>query len=301
MMKRILTITCGLLLFFVSSMQAQSDYNPSLPPDPEAPKPPVVKYELTAVCNPAAAGSASGKGSYAPGTTVRVSTSANADYTFSHWELNGERYEATTSTSFNFVTIAGKMDFVAVYKYTPVPYNPSNPSDPYATVKSRLYLVANPAGVCTFNRTNGASWTMDSYVQVNITNVDQQYAFDGWYLGGVLLTTARSFNYQIPYHDSTLEARFTRLPDPEPEPEVPFNPSNPNDPNMSDKQEDTVETYEKEDVDKDGEVNVVDATIVLMAYLNGDNSNKRADVNDDREINVMDATCVIKKFLENNQ
>jgi hypothetical protein len=301
MTKRIFTIACALLLLFAGSMQAQSDFNPELPPDPETPKPPVVKYELTAVCNPTAAGSASGKGSYVAGTTVKVSTSANAEYTFSHWELNGERYEAATGTSFNYVTVAGPMNFVAVYKYTPTPFNPSNPSEPYATVKSRLYLVSKPAGVCTFNRTNGASWTVDSYVQVSITYVDQQYAFDGWYLGETLLTTERSFNHQIPYHDATLEARFTRLPDPEPEPEIPFDPENPNDPNMSDKQEEEVETHAKEDVNKDGEINVIDATAVIMAYLNGDSSNKRADVNRDGEINVMDATAVIMKLLESSQ
>lgn len=70
--------------------------------------------------------------------------------------------------------------FVAVYDYTP--------AEPNAQVKSRLYLTSSPEGVCTFNRTSGSSYNIDSYVSVNVTNVNQQYKFDGWYLNDVLLT-----------------------------------------------------------------------------------------------------------------
>ena len=299
MTKRFFSIACGLLLLFTGSMQAQEGFNPTLPPDPSMPEVPVVKYPLTVTCMPAAAGTAAGKGSYAEGTVVTVSTSANAEYTFSHWTLNGERYEAATSNSFSFTTIGNNMDFVAVYDYTPTPFEPESPNDPSAEIKSRLYLQSSPTGVCTFNRTSGAKWTVDSYVLVNVTNVNQSYEFKGWYLDGVLLTTEKSFNHQIPYNDVTLVAHFERLPDPEPEPEEPFDPANPNDPNMSDKQEDAVETHARGDVNKDGEVNVIDATLVIKAYLDNSTAElgKSADINGDSEINVIDATLIINSYL----
>lgn len=141
MIKRIFTVIGALLLLFASSMQAQDDYNPTLPGEPQAPQPPVVKYALTVTCQPAAAGKAAGGGSYAEGSTVTVSTSANAEYTFSHWMLNGERYEATTATSFSYTTIAGDMQFVAVYEYTPTPFEPRLPSN--------LNCLANPVRTTT--------------------------------------------------------------------------------------------------------------------------------------------------------
>lgn len=298
MIKKTISIVCGLMLLFVSSMQAQSDYNPTLPPDPQTPVPPVVKYALNVVCQPAAAGSASGKGSYAAGTNVTVSTSANAEYTFSHWMLNGERYEAATGKSFSFTTIAEEMNFVAVYDYTPTPFEPSNPSDPFATVKSRLYLKSSPEGVCTFSQTSGNRWTVDSYVKVNITNIDQQYEFAGWYLDGNLLTTEKSFSHQIPYHDVTLVAHFNRLPDPEPEPEIPFDPANPGDPEMSDKQE-NVQTKVVGDVNKDDVVDVSDAVLVLNIYLGNINAIASADVNGDGTIDIADVVLIINKYLYN--
>ena len=298
MTKKFISITCGLLLLLPSSMQAQSDYNPNLPPDPT---PPVVKHALTVVCEPAAAGTASGKGTYEAGTSVTVATSPNdEEYTFSHWMLNGERYEAATSKSFSYTTVAGEMNFVAVYDCTPTPFEPSNPSDPFADVKSRLYLTSEPAGVCSFGQTSGKGWVVDSYVTVSVTNVDQQYEFEGWYLDGVRLTDVKSFSHQKAYADETLVARFTRLPDPEPEPEVPFDPENPDDPNMSDKQE-NVQTHAAGDVNKDGEINVADLTAIIKCCLEVDSegiSKKLADLNADGEVNVSDITLLIRIILQ---
>lgn len=311
MIKKIITITCGLLLLFTGSMQAQDDFDPTLPAEPNTPvtpTPPAAKYALTVACEPSAAGRAAGAGSYEEGTSVTVSTSANAEYTFSHWTLNGERYDAATGTSFTYKTVAGDMKFVAVYNYTPTPFEPSNPSEPYAEVKSRLYLKSQPEGVCTFNRTSGAKWVVDSYVTVSVTNVNQQYEFVGWYEEGGLepLTTERSFSHQITYNDKTLVAHFNRLPDPEPEPEEPeepFEPENPDEPNQDgDKytEEDVVQTHAVGDVDKNGEVNVVDLTKVLrfILYPETETGNKKlADVDSNGEINVVDITKIVRIIL----
>lgn len=305
MTKKIFTVIGALLLLFTGSMQAQDDYNPTLPGEPQTPQPPVVKYALTVTCQPTAAGKAAGSGSYTAGTRVTVSTSANAEYTFSHWELNGTRYEAAKATSFSYTTIAEEMKFVAVYDYTPTPFEPSNPAEPFAKVKSRLYLESNPAGICTFNRTSGQAWDVETYVSVNVTNINQQYEFKGWYLNEVLLTTEKSFNYQIDYHDATLVAYFDRLPDPEPEPEVPFEPNLPGEPNQDDNkytEDDVVQTHAKGDANKDGVINVADAVAVINIYLGYEAegiSRGLADANADGTINVADVVYIINHYLFN--
>lgn len=274
-------LLCGLLLLPAGSMQAQTEFNPVTPPDPQVP---VFYYPLTVSCNPTTAGSASGRGNYAPGTVVRVSTSANAGYIFNHWELNGEPYEATTA-SFNFTTTDGNMDFVAVYDFQPY-----NPSDPLMDVKSRLYLASEPEGICTFNLTSGAWVEADTYIALNVTNADQWYEFTGWYLNDVLITTEQSFNYLANYNDETLVARFCQLP---------FTPSLPGDPMHQDDQTD-VQIYATGDANEDGNVNVTDAVAVINAYLTEDNTGinvNLADVNHDGVINISDAVAIINIYL----
>ena len=274
-------LLCVLLLLLAGSVQAQTGFDPVNPPDPQVP---VFYYPLTVSCNPATAASTSGRGNYAPGTVVTVSTSANVGYTFNHWELNGEPYAATT-TSFSFTTTEGPMDFVAVYDFVP-----NNPSDPLMDVRSRLYLASEPEGICTFNRTSGAWVEADTYVALNVTNMDQWYEFTGWYLNGTLLTTEPSFNYLTGYNDATLVAHFSQLP---------FNPTNPGDPMHPDDQTD-VQIYATGDANEDGNVNVTDAVAVINAYLTEDNTGinvNLADVNHDGVINISDAVAIINIYL----
>ena len=298
MIKRLLTLIGAMLLLATGSMQAQSDFDPTPPAEPQKP---VVKYALTVSCQPAAAGVAAGAGSYAAGSSVKVSTSAKAEYTFSHWMLNGVRYEQATATSFTYTTIAGDMSFVAVYEYTPTPFEPSTPAEPSATVKSRLYLTSNPEGVCTFNRTSGALHKTESYVSVGVTNVNQQYEFKGWYLNGVLLTTEKTFNYLIDYHDTYLVAYFDRLPDPEPEPEVPFEPTLPGEPEQDDNkytEDDVVQTHAYGDANKDGVIDISDVVAVLNIYLgNTVAATRMADANNDGSIDIADVVYIINKYL----
>lgn len=262
------------------------------PTPPEEPLVPVFKYPLTVVCQPAEAGNVSGKGNYYPGTTATVSTSANVDYTFSHWLLNGERYSAT-STWFAYTTVEGPMDFVAVYEYTPEPFEPSDPAEPSLMVKSRLYLASNPTGVCTFNRTSGAYVEADTYVEVSVTNVDPEYVFVGWYEDGVLLTTSQSFNYLPDYSDATLEARFEKLPEEDFDPEAPAEPEHSGD-------QDDVQTGLDGDANEDGLVDVLDVVIAINIYLSGsaDGYNfNLCDVNNDGQVDVLDVVSIINIYL----
>ncbi len=286
-MKSLRYILCGLLLFMVGSMQAQSDFNPA---DPQEPQVPVFKYALTTSVSPAGAGSASGAGSYAPGTTRTISTSANSGYTFSHWTLNGERIDA--ARSFSYTTVEGQMDFVAVY--TQDPFTPVNPSEPSMIVKSRLFLTSDPEGICTFNRTSGDYANADAYVPVNVTNVNQAYEFTGWYENGVKLTDVQSFQYLVGYSNATLEAHFRELPP------VPFTPSDPSEPSTPSGQEVDIQTLMTGDANGDGSVDVTDAVAVINAYLSGSNDSIHedvADVNHDGVIDITDAVAIINLYL----
>lgn len=282
-MRRLSCILCSLLLLFASSMQAQGNFSPNPPADPQTP---VFYYPITVKCEPAGAGYTSGNGNYAPGSSRWISTSANTGYTFNHWELNGIPYEST-STGFYYTTVAGKMDFVAVYDFTP-----NYPIEPTMNVKCRLYLASEPEGVCTFNRVSGNFVEADQYVSVNVSGVDQQYEFTGWWLNGVKLTNVQAFNYLMGYHDETLVAHFRLLP---------FIPAFPTDPLMADGQP-SVQTYLLGDANEDGVVDVADAVAVINVYLTGDSSNVNssvADANGDGVIDIADAVFIINAYLTN--
>ena len=272
-------ILCCLLLLISGGMQAQ--FNPDFPPDPSIP---VFYYALTVTCDPVQAGTASGRGNYAPGETVTVSTSGMSGYTFSHWTLNGTRIEQPAS--FQYVTVEGQMDFVAHYDLTPV-----MPSDPTMDVKSRLYLNSLPEGICTFNRTSGEFVQADQYIAVNVTNADQWYEFTGWYDGETKVSDVQSFNYLTSYQDVTLTAHFRQLP---------FTPSMPGDP---DSQGGNIQTHKTGDANEDGSVDVTDAVAVINAYLTNDTSSinvSLADVNGDGVIDITDAVGIINIYLNSH-
>ena len=280
-MKSLRYILCVLLLLMVGGMQAQDPFEPD---DPAEPQVPVFYYPLTVACDPDVAGYVSGKGNYAPGTTVTVSTSPKTGYTFSHWTLNGEPLDASDyPASFSYTTVKGKMDFVAHYNLSPV-----DPSEPTMDVKSRLYLESEPAGICTFNRTSGAFVAADQYVDLEITGCDQWYEFTGWYNGSTLVSSVQDFNYLTDFHDVTLTAHFRELP---------FTPTNPDDPSSAGGD---IQTLMTGDANADGSVDVTDAVAVINAYLSGDNSAINvgvADVNHDGVIDITDAVAIINLYL----
>lgn len=280
-MKSLRYMLCGLLLLVVGSMQAQGGFNPD---DPAEPQVPVFYYPLTVACNPTQAGNVAGSGSYAPGTTRTISTSAKSGYTFSHWTLNGVQIDQPAS--FSYTTVAGPMNFVAHYNLTPV-----DPAEPTMDVKSRLYLTSEPEGICTFNRTSGAFVSADDYVTLNVTNVDQWYEFTGWYQGNTLVSNVQNFNYLAGYSDATLVARFHQIP---------FIPSDPSEPES---QGGDIQTHQTGDANEDGSVDVTDAVAVINAYLTSDTSGINvglADINHDGVIDITDAVAIINLYLNAN-
>lgn len=102
-------------------------------------------------------------------------------------------------------------------------YNPDNPGNPgEPALKHTIELVASPQ--------NGGSFNFTSQKVVEGSDVylyaypNSHYAFKGWMQGDSLLSTARSFYYNMPKHDVTITGLFEFGTDYDPE-----NPGNPGD------------------------------------------------------------------------
>lgn len=159
------------------TVMADVVYDPTSPSDPQPPTPVEKKYKLTLVSNPAGAGSVSNGGSYAEGTTIRISTSYNSGYVFKNWTRDGETISA--NSYFNFTMPATDVVLVANYVY-----NPSDPKDPeQPALKHPLTAVASPTGAASFNLSAsevvfGNTYTVRAYPNTG-------YKMKGWILNGV--------------------------------------------------------------------------------------------------------------------
>lgn len=186
--------------------------------DPNNPPEPSVKYRLTVKVQPAEAATTSGSGEYAEGVQVTVKATAKTNYVFKYWTLNGIQ-QSQTATSFKINMPAEDVEYVAVFEYVEPDYNPNNPGEPqYITPEYALFLVAEPAGGGSFNRTSGAKAKEGATLSIKATPATG-YQFVGWYdAEGLLLGTTQTLSYMMPSHPVTLMARFD------------YNPNNPIDP-----------------------------------------------------------------------
>lgn len=159
------------------TVMADVVYDPTSPSDPQPPTPVEKKYKLTLVSNPAGAGSFSGNGSYAEGTTIRISTSNNYGYVFKIWTRDGETISA--NSYFNFTMPATDVVLVANYVY-----NPTSPSDPEKpALKHPLTAVASPTGAASFNLSASEVVAGNTYTVRAYPNTG--YKMKGWILNGV--------------------------------------------------------------------------------------------------------------------
>ena len=253
---------------------AQDDFNPANPPDPQE----NLSYKVSVASNPVEAARASGAGKYTTGTRVYINYSLNVTgFVFKYWTLNGEVY--TTSKGFYYTMGEAHANFVAHFDYAP-----TLPSDPSASDTYRIYLQCDPEGACSFNIDNGKKVEFDNYQTVT-AYPNQSFDFLGWYENGQLLSTNRSFNYQMPARNATLVARFI------------YNPANPSDPE-GDGTQDDVQTVPTGDVNKDGVVNVKDVVAVINRCLDSESTELGLyDVNGDGKVDVKDVVQVINLSL----
>lgn len=274
-MKKLLSIL--LLALAALSASAQDDFNPTLPGEPNA------QYKVTVSISPAAAGTVSGGGSYNEGQQVTikrtdksVSASSTVFYKFKYWTLNGFEYEpAGTKTSFIYNIGTENAAFEAVYEE-------QDPDE----VTSKVFLVAEPADACTFNKTSGQRYMEGTSWSFSYTVASNAFRFLGWYdQNGTQLSTSKSYGFEIGADDVTLTARFAY------EPVVPIDPTG---------SQDNVANGLLGDVNGDGKVTVADAVAVMNYYLHwtstSDDDNKY-DINRDSKITVADAVNVMNIYL----
>ena len=103
-------------------------FNPSNPAEPQ---PIEATYKLYLVAEPSGGGTfnrASGN-TAKEGETMNLRATAATDYQFLGW-YDSDGAQLSTSTSLSFKMPAKHTTLTARFEYSPVPYNPSNPSEP---------------------------------------------------------------------------------------------------------------------------------------------------------------------------
>lgn len=278
MKNRILTIL--LLALAALTANAQGDFNPALPGEPNA------TYKVTVGISTPSAGNVYGGGSYRQGQQITIrrsdayfSESSSVFYKFKHWTLNGEEYtQAGTSLSFTYTVGTENAAFEAVYEEE----DPDN-------VTSKVFLVAEPADACTFNRTSGQRYMEENYAYLYYYNSSEAFRFQGWYDGETLVSTNSNIYYFVGKDDVTLTARFSY------EPVIPGEPVG--------GEQDNIDNGLKGDVNGDGTMNVSDAIQIINAILGdkvGSLNNRICDMNADGVVNVSDAIQIINIILKGN-
>lgn len=171
------------------SMRVYADFDPVNPPEPN------VTRLVTVGVTPAEAGKTTGAGQYIEGTSITITTTANKNYKFQHWTVNGYPF-AETNTSFTYVVGDSAAAFMAHYVYVepiPEPWVPVNPPEPYLTQHVSVDLNPLEGGYTrgTGDYTSGTEVTIKAVPYVN-------YALKYWTINGYdYPQTNESFTYVV--------------------------------------------------------------------------------------------------------
>lgn len=204
---RFLTAVVVCLMGHITT-HAQDDFNPASPAEPGAP---TIYSRIVLLRNISDAGSVSGEGRYAVGSSVKVSAYVNSSYTFLKW-TDPRGNTLGTSTTITFVNTEATDTLIANYAFTPG--NPSEPSEPSTTLYYRLGLVATQG--CSVS--GGGRYLAGKSISVS-AYVESGYSFQGWTNSkGEKVSNSTSFSYTMPVDGDTLTAHCV------------FNPGSPAEP-----------------------------------------------------------------------
>jgi hypothetical protein len=145
----------------------------------------------TLLVNPSGAGTVSGGGPYAAGSSVTVMAVANAGYTFANWTENGIVLSPFSSYSFTLIT-----NHTLVANFT---VNPS------------AYTVATQSSPTDAGSVTGAGDYTPNTAQTVTATANAGYTFNNWTEDGIILSTAPNFSF-ILTGDLDLVANFTANP-----------------------------------------------------------------------------------------
>lgn len=150
--------------------------------------------QITLSSNPLLGGTTTGAGTFAQGSTVTVSATPKAGYSFVNWTDSGTVVVASTSPSYQF-TMAGNRALVANFSLIP-------PTQ-YAVV-----LSSNPvAGGSTFG---SGSYNAGTTVTI-ISSPNTGYTFLNWTENGTIVSTNSTFQFVL-NSNRTFVANFSAIP-----------------------------------------------------------------------------------------
>ncbi len=196
------------LIGYITAL-AQDDFNPASPSEPGAP---TIYSRIVLLRNIDEAGSVSGAGRYAVGSSVTVYAYVNSSYTFLNW-TDTKGNELSKASSFGFLNTEATDTLIANYAFTPG--SPNEPNEPSTTLYYHLGLMATQG--CTVS---GAGRYLAGKSITVSANVESGYSFQGWTNSkGEEVSNSNSFSYTMPVDGDTLTAHCV------------FNPGSPAEPN----------------------------------------------------------------------
>jgi uncharacterized repeat protein (TIGR02543 family) len=149
---------------------------------------PVVTQTLALLANPANGGSLAGGGTFAQGSSVTVTATANSGYTFVGWTENGILQSTAANYSFALGT---NVTLTAIFTAIPISYTVATP--------------VNPANGGTV--TGGGTFAAGSSVTVTATP-SSGYAFTNWTENGIVQSTSPNYSFTLAANRN-LVANFT--------------------------------------------------------------------------------------------
>ncbi len=199
----------ALIVFAVTPLWGQDDFNPS---SPNEPGPAPVLLTLKAV--PAEAGWVSGAGKHVPETKININAGNNTGFKFSHW-TDEEGNTISTTAGFQITTGYESRTLTAHFDFDPT--NPAEPVPGELLVYHLLTVAASEGG----NAWGGGKYRYNTNVGLS-ASANTGYEFENWTNEeGEVVSTSSSFTYTTKTYRETITANFRFTP---PAPEEPAEP-----------------------------------------------------------------------------
>lgn len=149
-------------------------------------------YTITATASPSNAGTITGAGSYASGSTCTLRATPNSGYTFVNWLENGT--SVSTNATYSF-TVTGNRNLVAVFDVAPTNYT--------------ITATANPSNGGTV--AGGGTYASGSTCTLRAT-ANSGYTFVNWTKNGTQVSTNPNYSFTVTGNASYV-ANFEPIPE----------------------------------------------------------------------------------------
>jgi len=149
-------------------------------------------YTITATASPSNAGTITGAGSYASGSTCTLRATPNSGYTFVNWLENGT--SVSTNATYSF-TVTGNRNLVAVFDVAPTNYT--------------ITATANPSNGGSVD--GGGTYASGSICTLRAT-ANSGYTFVNWTKNGTQVSTNPNYSFTVTGNASYV-ANFEQEPE----------------------------------------------------------------------------------------